>query len=231
LGFSAGIRGGSSMQVRFKSSRLILTAETASEFAELADWKARHAGFVFALSSDQGEGASLSALGPRAEACHEPINVHGDNPDPRISIIANFAPTPFMLDGVRYACVEAFWQSLRFPLEMRPQIALMDGPTAKRASFEQPYGTHVHYAGKAIPVGTHAHWTLMRRACLAKFEQNDNARMALLATGERPLEHRIRRDSTTIPGVIMADIWMALRARFRRIESCRIESSRGSPDT
>jgi hypothetical protein len=37
---------------------------------------------------------------------------------------------------------------------------------------------------------------------------------AFLATGERPLTHRMRRDSQTIP-IIMADIWMAVRQELR----------------
>jgi len=36
----------------------------------------------------------------------------------------------------------------------------------------------------------------------------------LLATGERPLVHHVPRDSRTIPGVIMAEIWMALRSEL-----------------
>jgi predicted NAD-dependent protein-ADP-ribosyltransferase YbiA (DUF1768 family) len=55
----------------------------------------------------------------------------------------------------------------------------------------------------------------MRRACRAKFAQNEHAREALLATGERPLVHQVPRDSRTIPGVIMAEIWMALRSELR----------------
>jgi hypothetical protein len=207
------------MQVRLQRGRLIVIADTEPEQADLMAWKAMHPGFAFVLMSDQGAGACLAALGPQAEACREPINVHSNNPDPRIALIGNLAPTPLTLDGVRYACVEAFWQSLRFPIEARSRIAAMDGPTAKRASEEQPYGTHVHYAGESIPVGTFAHWQLMRRACLAKFEQNRDARDALLATGSRPLVHHVRRDSRTIPGVVMAEIWMDLRARFRRADA------------
>jgi len=37
----------------------------------------------------------------------------------------------------------------------------------------------------------------MLEACRAKFRQNILARDILLATGERPLTHRTRRDSTT----------------------------------
>jgi predicted NAD-dependent protein-ADP-ribosyltransferase YbiA (DUF1768 family) len=204
------------MHAQFKPGRLIVTVNQDSERTELADFKALHAGEVFVLQEDAGTGVCFAALGPRDAVCRTPINVHSGNPDSRIAIIANLAPTPLTLDGVRYACVEAFWQSLRFPAEERPHIAALDGPAAKRASLGQPYGTHVHYRGRAIPVGTWAHWQLMRRACRAKFEQNDAARAALLATGNRPLEHRVARDSKTIPGVIMAEIWMKLRARFRR---------------
>jgi predicted NAD-dependent protein-ADP-ribosyltransferase YbiA (DUF1768 family) len=203
------------MRVQFNPDTLILVPDSDAEASELAAWKARHDGFVFALAADAGSGARLTTLGPRAEACREPINVYSANPDPRIRIIANFAPTPFTLDGMRYACVEAFWQSLRFPLDERTRIAALDGATAKRASDERPYGSHVHYAGEAIAVGTYAHWQLMRRACEAKFAQNEDASAALLATGERPLVHRVRPDSLTIPGVVMADIWMALRTRLR----------------
>jgi predicted NAD-dependent protein-ADP-ribosyltransferase YbiA (DUF1768 family) len=55
----------------------------------------------------------------------------------------------------------------------------------------------------------------MHRACWAKFSTHAEAQAALLATGERPLVHRLRRDSRTIPGVIMAEIWMKIRRRLR----------------
>jgi len=60
---------------------------------------------------------------------------------------------------------------------------------------------------------------MMERACWAKFSQNEDARAALLATSPRPLTHVMRRDSMTIPGAIMAEIWMRLRARLRRAEA------------
>ena len=84
-----------------------------------------------------------------------------------IRLIANFASTPFELDGTTYACVEAFWQSLRFPVAERPRIAALDGPRAKQES-------------------------------------------------EQMLVHQVRRDSRTIPGVIMADIWMRIRPNLSR---------------
>jgi predicted NAD-dependent protein-ADP-ribosyltransferase YbiA (DUF1768 family) len=203
------------MKTLLQPNLLVLVPESDEETKALAAWKGAHAGFAFAAIENSGAGATLSALGPIAEACREPINVTSDSPDP-IRLIANFAPTPFELDGMRYACVEAFWQSLRFPVEERAGIAALDGRAAKRVSDRQPYGSHVTYAAQAIAVGTYEHWQLMRRASAAKFAQNADARAALLATGERPLIHVVRRDSRTIPGVIMAQIWMQLRAHLRR---------------
>jgi predicted NAD-dependent protein-ADP-ribosyltransferase YbiA (DUF1768 family) len=212
------------MKTLLQPNGLVLVPEGDEERAALAAWKAAHDGFAFAAVENPGAGATLTALGPRAEACREPINVTSFSPDP-IRLIANFAPTPFDLDGERYACVEAFWQSLRFPIEERRRIAGLAGPVAKQESDKQPYGSDVVYAGKTIAVGAFDHWQLMRRACRAKFEQNDNARTALIETGERPLVHHVPRDSRTIPGVIMAEIWMQLRAELQRASAKHARSS------
>src|SRR6516165_9802254 len=208
------------MKVLLQRKATVLISESEDERASLEDWRAFHDDFVFRVNASPSKGVALIALGPHAEACREPINVTSMSPLP-IRLIANFAPTPFELDGVRYACVEAFWQSLRFPIGERARIAVLDGAAAKRASAEEPYGSHVSYGGRAVAVGTWDHWQLMRRACRAKFEQNEDARLALLATGRRPLIHKLRRDSRTIPGVIMAEIWMALRDRLLRLRAER----------
>ena len=203
------------MKTLLQPNRLVLVPETEEERAALAAWRSANEDHAFAMQPNAGTGATLAGLGPRLEACREPINVTSLSPDP-IGLIANFAPTPIELDGVRYACVEAFWQSLRFPLDERPAIAALDGGAAKGQGSQRPYGSHVTYGGSEIPVGAYEHWQLMRRACRAKFEQNADARAALLGTGERPLIHVVKHDSRTIPGVIMASIWMALRKSLRR---------------
>ena len=208
-----------------QSNRLVLVPENEEEREALASWRAAHDDFAFAMQPNAGTGATLVGLGPRQEACREPINVTSASPDP-IRLIANFAPAPFDLDGVRYACVEAFWQSLRFPADRRAEIAALDGAAAKRRAEEAPYGSHVAYGGRSIPVGAYEHWELMRRACQAKFEQNADARAALLGTGDRPLIHIVKPDSRTIPGVIMAGIWMSLRARLRRVRNTRMPTQR-----
>ncbi|MFZ2143084.1 MAG: hypothetical protein WAV78_40145 [Xanthobacteraceae bacterium] len=102
------------MKTLLQASRLVLLPESEDEQVALSSWRTRHNNFVFAQSPKATDGATLVSLGPRVEACREPINVTSRSPDP-VRLIANFAPTPFILDDAHYACVEAFWQALRFP--------------------------------------------------------------------------------------------------------------------
>ena len=132
--------------------------------------------------------------------------------DPAIRLISNFGHTPFELDGLQYASVEAFWQGLKFTDEARRrEIAPLHGNQARQAGFDAPDSATLEYGGRTVRVGTSEHWHLMLLACRAKFTQHAEARRALLATTERPLAHKTRKDSRTIPGVVMADIWMRVR--------------------
>ncbi len=157
----------------------------------------------------------LEDLGQRDEACREPINI-SLSADRRFAPISNLFPARFSLDDEDYASVEGFWQSLKCqsPIQRR-EIASLAGAQAKRAVGEAKPSATFDYLGNTIQTGTYAHWELMERACAAKFAQNERARRALLATGNRPLTHNVRRDSKTIPGVIMAAIWMRIRKRTR----------------
>jgi predicted NAD-dependent protein-ADP-ribosyltransferase YbiA (DUF1768 family) len=205
------------MKVILASGRLILVPGTQQEQLELAGWKEGHAGHVLQVHATSGRGAVRP--GPKAEACNEPLQVISTVKDPVIRLISNFAHTPFTLDGREYASVEGFWQGLKFAKDSdRRRLAAMWGREARQAGEEQPYGATVHHEGEDIPVGAWRHWGLMERACTAKFTQHPEAREALLSTGSRPLTHRVRRDSKTIPGVIMADIWMRIRSRARNEE-------------
>jgi predicted NAD-dependent protein-ADP-ribosyltransferase YbiA (DUF1768 family) len=205
------------MKVILKLGVLILVPETITETADLHGFKAAAAGHVLFVRQDAGEGLALMDIGAQPDACNEPIQVSSMVKDPAIQLIGNFADTPFILDECKYASVESFWQGLKFECEAdRRRIAAMPGKEARKAGEEAGYGATITYTGEVIPVGTWQHWALMERACMAKFTQNGDAREALLATGRRPLQHRMRRDSRTIPGVIMADIWMRIRRRLRR---------------
>jgi predicted NAD-dependent protein-ADP-ribosyltransferase YbiA (DUF1768 family) len=198
---------------------VVLVPETEAETHALAEWKAVRAGRVLLVRATAGTGLALTDLRVREEACNEPLQVWSKSPDASVRLISNFAVTPFELDGRCYQSVESFWQALKFDnAAERRRVASMDGPAAQKAGKARPYGATVTYQGRSVPVGTWEHWALMERACRAKFAQNEAAQAALLATGRRPLVHQMRRDSRTIPGVIMAAIWMTIRDRLRETE-------------
>jgi predicted NAD-dependent protein-ADP-ribosyltransferase YbiA (DUF1768 family) len=200
------------MKVRLKDGLLIVSAESDEERTSMAGWVAPVDGHVFRLVRQDAQTLRLASLGRQEDACREPINVTSRATDTSIQLISNFARTPFSLDGRGYASVEAFWQGLKFPEDSRRlAIASLSGQDARLARNGAPDSTVVEYGGRQVVVGTWDHWQLMLRACRAKFTQHADARRALLSTGDRPLMHRTRKDSRTIPGVVMADIWMRVR--------------------
>jgi predicted NAD-dependent protein-ADP-ribosyltransferase YbiA (DUF1768 family) len=205
------------MIVRLKENLIVITGETAEEHAILVEWAKEADGNVFVLNHQDQRTFRLTGLGPRPDACREPINVIFRSPDPMIRLISNLAHTSFELDGNVYASVEAFWQGLKFPdAERRRQISQLHGLEARGAGSDAEVSDTLIYDGRTIRVGTSDHWHLMYLACKAKFSQHEQACAALVSTKERPLIHKTRRDSRTIPGIVMADIWMRIRSTLAK---------------
>jgi predicted NAD-dependent protein-ADP-ribosyltransferase YbiA (DUF1768 family) len=203
------------MRALLKPGYIIVTADGAEDRDALRAFLARATGHAFRVESAGGTGFALRDLGPEEEACRAPINVTSDTAEERLRPIGNLSRAPLVLDGRAYASVEGFWQGLKLPSEEdRLRVAALHGIAAKRAGDDAPRADSLVYEGRTIRVGRPEHWTLMHRACLAKFTQDETTRRALLATGTRPLQHRVRCDSETIPGAVMADIWMRVRARL-----------------
>ncbi len=207
------------MKALLKNGLIVLIAESDDERHRFAAWKSVHDGHVLHARSDDpatGNALTLHDLGERMDACREPINVVSNSTNPIARVISNLSDFAFDLDGERYRTVESFWQGLKFadPVDRR-RVAQLYGPQARGDGSRQDYPVAIDYAGRQIMPGTWDHWQLMEQACLAKFEQNQEAAAALVATDERPLIHVVRRDSRTIPGVIMASIWMRIRKRLR----------------
>jgi predicted NAD-dependent protein-ADP-ribosyltransferase YbiA (DUF1768 family) len=207
------------MRVLLKPEALILSPETDAEQEAFSAWRQTVEGHVFVLDSRSDKGAALFDMGVREEACREPINIVSDQGEPRWHPIGNLALAPFTLRGRHYASVEGFWQGLKFAKETdRARVAALWGKEAKRAADGLGEAENFAYEGVTYSVGAYGHRSLMLEACRAKFKQNGEAREALLATGDRPLMHRVRRDSKTIPGVLMADFWMRIRDDLRGIQ-------------
>lgn len=210
------------MIVRLKEGLLLVTAESADEQTQIATWASLADGHVFALRHQDPRTVKLRDLGAEADACRLPLNITSQVADPVLRLISNLAGTTFELDSRTYASVEAFWQGLKFPdATRREQIARLSGLEARAAGADAISSDVFEYDGRPFRTGTHEHWTLMKRACRAKFTQHQAAREALLGTGERPLVHRTRSDSRTIPGVMLAEIWMKLRKVLSRQASPR----------
>ena len=202
------------MHVVFKDDMLIVVPDGEADTALLDAFTAKRQAHLLRLNRS-GSGMQLVDLGHEDAVRNTPINITSNAPEP-FGLISNFAHTPFTLDGRAYASIEGFWQGLKLPgAAERERVAALFGQDAKRAVTNAETIQTFDYEGSVVRVGMFEHWQLMRRACWAKFSQNEAARKALLATGDRPLMHRVRRDSRTIPGVIMADIWMGVRARLR----------------
>jgi ribA/ribD-fused uncharacterized protein len=204
------------MHVILKSGVLGLSCETEAERQTFADWFETAKGHVFYLNKGSAKGGALMDLGLKADACREPINVLFEQGDRRWGPISNLAFTPFTMRGREYASVEGFWQGLKFTAEAdRLRVAQMWGLPAKQAAAREAAHGRFVYEDQMYVTGGPEHRSLMLEACRSKFIQNVSAREALLATGERPLTHRVRGESRSIPGALMADIWMRLRAKLR----------------
>ena len=200
------------MRVLVKDGKFVIVPEgTESIEALCSDWERERAYRAYR----SGGAIVLEDVGTFDDAFRVPINVTSMHPDRRIRLISNFAATPFELDGEVYASVEGFWQSLRTTRRAdRRLIAGLAGGSARNAGQTLGAPSSFKYEGRVIAWGSPEHWDLMRVACRAKFAQVDEARAALLATRPRPLEHRTRRDSRSIPGIVMAGIWTQLREEF-----------------
>lgn len=202
------------MKLSFQNDVVALSAETPEEVEICALLVAadRH---VFQLHATSERGMAFSLIGPEDSARRAPLNIV-QSIAPQFAPISNLAHTPFELEGQRYASVEGFWQGLKReqPVERRAMARLWGGEAkGVGSSVDQPLT--FDWQGETIVAGSPEHWALMRAACTAKFSQNDEARRALLATEDRWLTHKVRRDSRTIPGAIMADIWMRIRAQLQ----------------
>jgi predicted NAD-dependent protein-ADP-ribosyltransferase YbiA (DUF1768 family) len=215
------------MRIRHTGRYVTFTSDSDTERSELELIAGDIAGQQFRVDSVNGDTLSLrqtgnaegKSKGDKRQAAAprkmEAINITFDTTPMPLRLISNLAETSFELDGRSYASVEGFWQGLKFTDEAdRLRVAELSGHAAKAAGPKAQPGDRFIYEDREFVVGTVDHWELMERANRAKFEQDEDARTALLSTGDRPLVHLVVPDSRTIPGIIMADIWTRIRAEL-----------------
>jgi hypothetical protein len=124
-----------------------------------------------------------------------------------LGLLSNFAPTPFVFHGKRYASLEGFWQMMKYPegpndsrakfpgLEWkytREQVAQMVAFEANKAgalaseNMTKMGITWVSFEGKPFeykPVVPGEHYKLIVAATWAKVKQNPKVKKVLLSTG------------------------------------------------
>ncbi len=153
-----------------------------------------------------------------------------------LGVLSNFAATPFIYNGKKYATVEGLWQSMKYPEGpederwkwgkwpyTRAEVEQMDGHAAKKAGdfasdlMKKKNANWVTYRGKKMVYRTKVrgeHYKIIRQAMEAKFKQNEKVRKVLSATGKL----RLKADHTVSPADPPAwkyyQIWTEIRHKL-----------------
>lgn len=201
------------MRAYIKNQLLILIPEANAETQQLQRWvNTDNCGDATAFSPDND--ARFTA-DHRHFGWTTPVRISADHPIPELRLIRNSSTTPFYLDGLRYSSLESFEHSLRATsAAQRIQIAALPALLARRLCQGIALQSPICYQGQIMQPGSTEYCQLLARACQAKFEQNLDARHALLSTGTLPLTVETPCESPVLPDTTMTRIWMTIRHRL-----------------
>ncbi len=125
-----------------------------------------------------------------------------------LGLLSNFAPTPFVFHGKRYASLEGFWQMMKYPEGPNDQRAKFPGlawkysraQVAQMVAFEANNAgalanenmtkigiTWVSFEGRHFeykPANPGEHYRLIVAATWEKVKQNPEVKRVLLSTGD-----------------------------------------------
>jgi predicted NAD-dependent protein-ADP-ribosyltransferase YbiA (DUF1768 family) len=113
--------------------------------------------------------------------------------------LSNFAPHPFVIDGVECNSMEGFLQSLKFSNpEMQKEVCKLVGKAAKFKGKKKKWwrAQTLYWQGVEIARSSEEYQVLLDRAFDA-LAQNNGFRAALLATGNSVLTHSIGKTKIT----------------------------------
>jgi predicted NAD-dependent protein-ADP-ribosyltransferase YbiA (DUF1768 family) len=157
-----------------------------------------------------------------------------------LGILSNFAPTPFVYRGKRYASVEGFWQMMLYPegpddprakapgihwLHSREEVGQMTAWDAKNAgdsayeNMKKMRIDWVTFEGAMMPYWSKTkgeHYRIIEEAMRAKLEQNPKVREILLSTGDLTLLPDHYQETDPPAEWFYFKIWMGLRAELQR---------------
>lgn len=113
--------------------------------------------------------------------------------------LSNFAPHPFVIDGVECNSMEGFLQSLKFSNpDMQKEVCKLVGKAAKfKGKKKKWFKTQtLYWQGKEMARDSEEYQILLDRAFNA-LSENKGFRAALLATGNSVLTHSIGKTKIT----------------------------------
>jgi len=156
-----------------------------------------------------------------------------------LGILSNFAPTPFVLYGKRYASVEGFWQMMLYPEgaadprakfpgivwpHTREEVSQMMAFDAKDAgvigeeNMRKMAIDWVTYRGRRMKyrsVEKGEHYRIIVRAMRTKLEQNPKVKEILLSTGNLVLRPDHYEEENPPAEWNYFQIWMDLRSELQ----------------
>lgn len=110
--------------------------------------------------------------------------------------LSNFAPHPFVFDGVAVASMEGLLQAFKFEkVHIQVEVCKLVGFNAKKRGKMKNWQERqvLHWNGVEYPRKSEAYQELLDRAYKAMCDGNEGFRKALLATGDAVLQHSIGR--------------------------------------
>jgi hypothetical protein len=119
-----------------------------------------------------------------------PLNVWSFSGEEIGRLMSHFAHTPFVLDGVEFGSVEAFytWLLIVDNPARRAKVAPMWGARAKHAC-PKVRPKYLDYHGRKIESKSPEHIELIKKADRAKLEAHPEIARAFVATLPRPIVH------------------------------------------
>lgn len=126
------------------------------------------------------------------------MNIGSGNTYPA-NALSNFAPHPFVVDGIACNSMEGFLQSLKFESEeMQKYVCTLVGYAAKKKGRNKNWkqSQTLYWKGKAIKRSSKEYQELLDKAFTALY-QNEKFKAALLASRNATLTHSVGRTKET----------------------------------
>ena len=157
-----------------------------------------------------------------------------------LGLLSNFAPTPFVFHGKRYASLEGFWQMMKYPERPDDPRAKFSGlewkytrdQVAQMVSFEANHAgamasdnmakmgiTWVSFEGKRFeykPAVPGEHYKLIVAATWEKVKQNPEVKKVLLSTGDLILKPDHHQEPNAPAAWAYYEILMQIRKELQK---------------